>query len=136
MKWNTSIALFSAAVLTTVGSALAQAQTVEAKVPFAFVVRNQVLPAGTYRIHSIGSDLLEIRTGDNTVISTRYVGNNRLGDGDKLLFAKYGNQYFLREIFCESANINSALPVSKQEKSAQISEARLRMAEQTVAAVR
>jgi hypothetical protein len=138
MKRITAMALVSTATFITLGSALARAQTIEAKVPFAFVVRNDVLPAGTYRIRSIGTNVLQIETKDSRVneVSTTHFDNSGPAGNDRLVFTKYGDQYFLRQILCDSANISSALPASKLEKLAQLRDARLRNAEQTVASVR
>jgi hypothetical protein len=68
--------------------------------------------------------------------STTYFDNNGPGRDARLVFNKYGSQYFLREVLCDSPAINSALPASKLEKFAQIQEARLRNIEQSMAAVR
>jgi hypothetical protein len=68
--------------------------------------------------------------------SITYANWNSLGNDGKLVFSKYGDQYFLREILCDSARISSALPHSKLEKLAQNRELRLRNSEQTLAAVR
>jgi hypothetical protein len=138
MKRITAIALLSTATFITLGSALAQAQTVEAKIPFGFIVQNQVLPAGTYRISSAGTNLVKIWTRDRPVMEmiTTYSSSNGLGSDSALLFNKYGDQYFLREILCESANIRSTLPASNLEKQARIREARLHSTDQIMAAVR
>jgi hypothetical protein len=138
MKRITAITLFSVATFITLGSAFAQAQTVEAKIPFDFIVRNHVLPSGTYRIRTIGTNVVLIGTRDNPAMemSTTYASWSDSKTDGKLVFSKYGDQYFLREILCESARISSALPHSKLEKPAQIREARLRNTEQTMAAVR
>jgi hypothetical protein len=138
MNRITAIALLSTATFISLGSALARAQTIEAKIPFAFVVGNHVLPAGTYRISSLGTNLLQIGTMDKRVIETSitYRDNNGPASDGRLVFSKYGDQYFLREVQSESANINSGLPASKLEKQARIREARLRNAGQTVAALR
>jgi hypothetical protein len=137
MKRITAIALFSTATLITLGSALAQAQTVEAKIPFAFVVQNRVLPAGTYRIKSVGANLIEIGTGSKSILqTTTYAYANGPESDGKLVFSKYGDQYFLHEILCAYAPINSTLVPSRLEKLAQIREARLRSTEQALATVR
>ncbi len=138
MKRITAVILFSIATFITTGSALAQAQTIEAKIPFAFIVHSRVLPAGTYRIHSVGANLVEVRAKDNSVAetSTTYTDNNGSGTDNTVIFNKYGDQYFLREILCDSAIIRSTLPASKLEKLVQIQEARLRITEQTVASLR
>jgi hypothetical protein len=138
MNRLTAIALVSAATFINLGTAMAEARTVEAKIPFAFVVREHVFPAGTYRISSVGTNLVEIGTRDKPAMetSTTYFDNNGPGSDARLVFNKYGGQYFLREVLCDSPAINSALPTSKLEKLAQIQEARLRNIEQTMAAVR
>jgi hypothetical protein len=138
MKRVIAIALFSTATFITLGSAFARAQTVEANIPFAFVVKNRVLPSGTYRIRTIGTNAVLIGTRDKPAMemSTTYASWNDSKSDGKLVFSKYGDQYFLREILCDSAPITSALPHSKLEKLAQIREARLRGTEQDMAAVR
>jgi hypothetical protein len=138
MKRIIAIALFSTATFITLGSALARAQTVEAKIPFAFIVQNQVLLAGTYRISSAGTNLVKIETRNKPVMEmiTTYSYSKGLGSDSALLFNKYGDQYFLREILCESANIRSTLPASNLEKLARIREARIHSTDQIMAAVR
>jgi hypothetical protein len=54
----------------------------------------------------------------------------------KLVFNKYGDQYFLSEILCQSAGMNMAVPPSKLEKRVQLQEARLNANSQTFVAVR
>jgi hypothetical protein len=137
MKRIMAAVLYCFAAFITFGSALARAQTLQAKIPFAFVVRGKVLPPGTYRIHAVGNNLIEVRAKDNSAVetSTTHANNHGSVRDSTLVFSKYGEQYFLREILCESANLSSALPASKLETSAQIREARLRP-EQTVAAIR
>jgi hypothetical protein len=144
MNRITAIALLSTATFISLGSALAKAQTVKAKIPFPFVVRSRVLPAGTYWITSAGTNLLQIENRAKGVreMSATYSADNGPGRDGTLMFTKYDDQYFLREILCQSANISSDVPASKLEREAQIreaahiQEARIRNAEQTVAAVR
>jgi hypothetical protein len=132
------MALISTATIITLGSAVAQAATLEAKIPFAFVVQKHVLPAGTYRFSSVGSNFVQIGTRDKPVMETiaTHADNNGPGSDARLVFTKYGDQYFLREVLCDAPVINSALPASKLEKQVQIRLARLLSAEQTVAAIR
>jgi hypothetical protein len=132
-----AIALVSIATFN-VGSALARAATLEAKIPFSFVVRKKLFPAGTYRISSVGTNFVQIGTQDKPVMETlaTHFDNNGSGKDARLVFTKYGNQYFLREILCDSPVINFALPASKLEKQVQVQQARLLSADQTVAAVR
>ena len=101
-------------------------------------VTKHVLPAGTYRISSVGSNFVQIGTQDKPIMETiaTHADNNGPGNDARLVFTKYGDQYFLREVLCDAPVINSALPASKLEKQVQIRLARLLSAEQTVAAVR
>jgi hypothetical protein len=71
-------------------------------VPFDFAVGNTTLPAGTYtidRVQSNNSNNLELRSADghssaftSGIVSLQFNGN------PKLVFNRYGDQYFLHEI--------------------------------------
>ena len=140
MKRILEIAFFSTATFITFGSALAKAQSriIEAKVPFAFIVRNQLLPAGIYRISSMEPNLVQIKAIDKaaiTSVATQAYDSKREGQGE-LVFNKYGDQYFLRKVLCERATISVQLPASKLEESARSRETRPHSTDRAVAAVR
>jgi hypothetical protein len=129
MKRITAIAICALASLVTAGSAVAQGRTVKATVPFDFAVGNSHLPAGTYTISSADSRSLTglaIRSdsGKITVLTTAFADGKQSKTG-KLVFDKYGDQYFMREILCSNADINMELPVSKAEKKVQLQQASL-----------
>ena len=94
----------------------------KATVPFDFAVGNSHLPAGTYTISSAdlrGSTGLVIRSdsGKISVLTTAYA-DGKDSKNSKLVFDKYGDQYFMREILCSNSDMNVELPVSKAEKKA------------------
>jgi hypothetical protein len=132
MNRISAIALFVAASFVTAGSAMAQDHRVQATVPFNFTVNGESLPAGTY---IIGSDVTSPRI---VTISNRAKKVNLMAvtlpdsssshESNKLVFHKYGNQYFLSEIRCDAASMNAHLTTSKQEKwaKARTQEAALR----------
>ena len=60
-----------------------------------------------------------------TVLTTTTFDSREPRSGGKLVFNKYGDQYFLHEILCSSADMNMAVPTSKQEKRARVQEASL-----------
>ena len=126
MKRITSIALFVLAGLVSAGNVLAQDHGVRATVPFDFTVGNKVLPSGTYTIAPATEHVIVIRNREKniTVMSTSY-GDGKQSKTGKLVFNKYGDQYFLREILCSSADMSVELPASKTEKRARLQEARL-----------
>jgi hypothetical protein len=52
-----------------------------------------------------------------------------------LVFRKYGQKYFLRDVLCTEADMNVEVPTSRLEKRARVQEAQL-ASTQTVAVVR
>jgi hypothetical protein len=136
MKCSTALT-YLAATLISMGSARAHAQALTFKVPFDFAVGNQVLPAATYQVSYVGVHTILIRTNDGRFgAMTTTVADDKGSYGvGKLIFAKYGNQYFLHEVLCSDVAINEEIPKSKREKQARIQEAQLPHSE-TVAALR
>ena len=127
MKRITAIALFVIAAFITTGRAVAQDRAVRATVPFDFTVGDKLLPAGTYTITTASSDVIELRNYDRriAILSTATPDSKESRNGSKLVFDKYGDQYFLSEILCQSASMNVNLPTSKAEKRARVQEAML-----------
>jgi hypothetical protein len=132
MKNLTAIALFVAAGFVTAGSALAQDHKVTATVPFNFTVEGRTLPAGNY---TIGSDanspqLLTIADRkDGVTVMAITIPDASYGADNKLVFHRYGNQYFLSEVRSTNSSMRCHLATSKQEKWAknQTQEASLRV---------
>jgi len=127
MKRITAIAIVALAFLVTAGSALAQGHAVKATVPFDFAVGDSRLPAGTYTISSADagtSTALVIRSdAGNTTILAVASANGKQSKTGKLVFDKYGDQYFMREILSPNAEMNLQLPLSKAEKRIEQQEA-------------
>src|SRR5882757_2293643 len=100
MKRITAAALFALVSLVTVGSSLAQENAVQATIPFDFTVNSKLLPPGTYRIKAVSSNVVSIVSvgGNIAVMSLSYSDDTRPGDVGKLVFNRYGNQYFLSKI--------------------------------------
>lgn len=119
MKRITAIAFFALAALVA-GTAVAQDRAVKANVPFDFTVGNTHIPAGSYTISSTRTtSIVELRNaaGNVHIFGTGYA-NGKQSAASKLVFDKWGDRYFLREILCTSAGMNLQLPVSKAEKQA------------------
>ena len=137
MKRITAIALFTIASFVTAGIALAQDRAVQATVPFDFTVGNKLLPSGTYTITSPSSHIVEVKNFDRHIALLVIVNpnDNHSGNG-RLVFDKYGDQYFLHKILCQSAAINMDLPASKAEKRVRAQEAMLNSSNQVLVATR
>ena len=120
MKRITAITFLALATLVTAGSAVAQEHAVKANVPFDFSVGSAHVPAGTYTIspaneRSSNTIMLRNDTGKVTILAMAYADGTQAKTG-KLVFDKWGDRYFLREILCANADMNLKLPVSKAEK--------------------
>ena len=79
------------------------------------------MPAGEYTISTPLRQIVEVRSADRTKTATIVSSQsyNESGSGSKLVFDKYGDQYFLRHILCHSiASLNLDVPQGKAEKSA------------------
>jgi hypothetical protein len=125
MKRITAIALLAIANLAMAGNSFAQSNGLRANVPFDFTVANKLLPAGTYTIHRESSGLIQIRNHDKP-IAVLTIGNqdgNTSPNGGKLVFHKYGDQYFLSEILSDWATMNVTVPRSKAETRVQLQQA-------------
>ncbi len=126
MKFN-SIAQSSLVVLSllfTAAGAYAQSAA-RADVPFAFKVGKAQLPAGTYAVQgNHGSNIVTVRniqTGASALVLSRQEAPSK--KTDKLIFHRYGNQYFLAEILGGQGSQATVLPATKQEKELQIARA-------------
>jgi hypothetical protein len=138
MKRTTAIALIAMANFALAGTSFAQSNGVRATVPFDFTVGSKLLPSGTYTIQkqSTNGNVIVIRSHDKPIATLSLVNqdSNKSPNGGKLLFHKYGGQYFLSEILCDRAGMNVELPPSKTEKRAQLQQATLKTSSPTVVA--
>ena len=138
MKRITATALFTLAALVTTGGVMAQGRAVRATVPFDFTVGDKLLPAGNYEITKISSSAVELQNRDKHVAIFAHTNydSRQSRNGSKLVFDKYGDQYFLSEVLCEPSAINVSLPQSKAEKQARMHLASLQTPSQVYVAAK
>jgi hypothetical protein len=137
MKRIASIALFALVSFATVGFASAQQRSVKADVPFDFTVGNKLVPAGTYTISAVWDGVIEIQNWDaHVALLSRTDPDNKQSKPAKLVFTKYGDQYFLSEILCASVDMNMSVPASRAEKRAHDQQASLQNATQVFVALK
>ena len=138
MKRITATALLAIANLAMAGTSFAQSNGVRATVPFDFTVGSKLLPSGTYTIkpESTNPNVIVIRSHDKPIaaLSLVHQDGNTSPNGGKLLFHKYGGQYFLSEILCDQADMNVEIPPSKTEERVQRQQATLNSSSQVVVA--
>jgi len=125
MNRTTSRVAIGAALLTTffllsIESAQAQSNRMRATIPFAFYSDEGVLPAGDYDIERLGSGVAKLFNRDThaVVVSNTISISNRTSQSvsAKLVFHRYGNDYFLKEMWWEGAADGGALLPSKAER--------------------
>jgi hypothetical protein len=138
MKRITAIALLAIANFAMAGMSFAQSYGVKANVPFDFTVANKLLPAGSYTIIRESTGLIEIRNHDKPVAVLTVVSHdeNTSSDGGKLIFHKYGDQYFLSEILSDWATMNVNVPRSKAETRVRLQQAMVHPASEVFIATR
>jgi hypothetical protein len=110
MKTRTlQFAVVLAAVLASAIHVAAQTTTKEtllrANIPFAFVAGGVHLSAGEYRVYHPGNPyVIVIEKQDGSEHAMTYVRPSSIDPGKnstKLLFHRYGDQYFLAEVWTE-----------------------------------
>jgi hypothetical protein len=113
-------ALLGLGLLLVTASAYAQTLPIEANVPFDFIVNGATMPSGGYSIDSIGESgkALFIHNLDQKARSL--VLSNRCeklspSKTTKLVFHRYGDRYFLTQIWVRGENAGRQLPVSRRE---------------------
>jgi hypothetical protein len=124
MKNNVYGALMILALAMIVSVApLAQAQArTRASVPFEFSLDQKSMPAGIYEISALNNRVLLVRnleTKDARLVieSMNVEASTAAGiPHAKMVFHKYGDQYFLAELWNGQSSIGIAFPESKQEK--------------------
>ena len=141
MNRISAIGLLTIASLATCTGAIAQQPAVKANIPFDFTVGNTWMPAGEYTISSPYRQVIQLRSADlaktATVVSTQSFHESR--SGSKLVFDKYGDQYFLHRLLCPSAaSLNLDVAQGKAEKRARdrFLEAKLHNGEETMVAAK
>ncbi len=111
------------AFMTAVASANGQSsRTVIATVPFEFKVGDKALPAGDYTLGTISdsSSALVIRNQDSNRAAVRLtmpIEVSKASDKGKLVFHRYGQNYFLSEVWSGGETTGRQLSKSKQERT-------------------
>jgi hypothetical protein len=121
-KQTLAVAVALAISILGVGDCFARPGMLQANIPFAFEVGDKRLPAGQYQIESVttGSGTLQVirqsNGGANIFLSTIAVEVHDSNSKAKLVFHRYGSEYFLAQIWNGKGKVR--LNESKQEKEA------------------
>ena len=109
------------ALITATAFAQLPVEHIRVNIPFDFMVMGRTLPAGYYEITRLsdGPEVLVIsnvthRRDHATMETTPEQGP--VSSHGKLVFHRYGDSYFLHEIWTAGLNTGRELPPSHQEK--------------------
>jgi hypothetical protein len=92
-------------------------------IPFDFTVCREQLPAGKYKVRPITSastNVLLVRSEDNRsaeIVCTHDIQSTRRAANGKLIFNRYGDQYFLSEMWFPGERIGNQLVKSESEEA-------------------
>jgi hypothetical protein len=107
--------------LTMVGESVAQTIRMKADVPFEFIVNGSTLPPGQYTIQSFGTAdgrTLLLRSPDKNEkasVNSIDVEAMKSARDTKLIFHRYGNRYFLSQVWVAGNDRGHELPKSHRE---------------------
>ena len=97
----------------------AQSIMLKADIPFDFVVGDKQLPSGEYHVKQINSGTTLIQGKDahsSAVVLTAAAQAAKISDVSKLVFNRYGDQYFLSKIWEASSVAGRQVVKSRLER--------------------
>ena len=112
--------MLALALLAATQSVRAQ-EPVLVNIPFEFTAGKMTLPAGEYRVQDlrVGSSVLLIQRTDasaSMLVTSMAVSANGPQDKTELIFHRYGNRYFLAQVWRAGESRGRELQKSAQEK--------------------
>ena len=110
---NFGLALLAAASVYAQGS-----QKLNVQVPFDFHLGNSMLPSGEYTVDEAATGVVRLRSANSksaAMIITIPVQTFDTPSQGKLVFNKYGDEYFLSQIWQAGVNAGRELPKSRRE---------------------
>jgi hypothetical protein len=124
MRKHVCLSLLALSFLVSMAAgAPASAKSVDAmraQIPFDFHVGDELVPAGDYTVRSLNDDesMLRITDGKHgAAVNTNWAQGRTGGESRaRLVFNKYGDQYFLAAVWGADST-GRKLPASKRERS-------------------
>ena len=121
---------FFATLLALTAGALAQTGSGDlvVDVPFAFSANGQKLPAGHYIVKQDTGLIRIFNHGNVGVFVPTHAAYRTKSDGSKLVFHRYGDDYFLSEVWTTGSRNGKELYPSRSEREAKSKRAEMEMA--------
>jgi hypothetical protein len=118
MKSRVTSLLSIGIALVAVAAVQAQDKTVAATVPFSFYMGGSAMPQGSYRLDELSHGAVICMRSKDIVksVTTHEIVGKKQAEPARLVFHRYGQSYFLAEIWTGDASAGQALAVSQREK--------------------
>jgi hypothetical protein len=118
MKSRVTSLLSIGIALVAVAAVQAQDKTVTANVPFSFYMGSSTMPQGAYKVDELsrGAAVCLRSTAATKVATTHAISGKKQVEPARLVFHRYGESYFLAEIWTGDRSIGKALAASPREK--------------------
>jgi hypothetical protein len=118
MKSRVTRILSIGIALVAVAAVQAQDKTVTANVPFSFYLGSSAMPQGAYKVKELahGTIVSLMSTDAINAVTTHEILNQKWIEPARLVFHRYGESYFLAEIWTGDASNGHALTPSPREK--------------------
>jgi hypothetical protein len=113
-------ALVGLGLFLATASASAQTVWLKTNIPFNFIVNKAELPAGEYTLRSLGSSDtgMLIQSTDSQIakmVLPSVCASSKVPTASKLVFHRYGSEYFLAQIWRAGYEQGKELPKSSRE---------------------
>jgi len=91
----------------------------KAEIPFAFQVGSSRLDAGTYTVNDLAQHIISVGNGSHSAMAvTRQETGVNPSTSGKIVFRKYGDKYFLAEVWTKGDTDHMTIARSKAEDNA------------------
>jgi hypothetical protein len=115
MKANRFLVVVIATAMLLTAAAAAQTINLTSDVPFDFSAGQTMLKSGECTIHTLNNGIVQLRDSDNSSVSTLLIADDTRSANDaKLVFNRYGDTYFLSQIW--NADYKFGVSTSKRER--------------------
>ncbi len=100
-------------------ASVAHAQSLKAEIPFEFVVGDKRMPVGEYTVKPFTPQAVMIQSKDcnsSAIVLSSAVQAKKFQESGKLVFNRYGDQYFLSQIWTPGTFNGRLVPKSRLER--------------------
>jgi len=124
------VGIIALAFASAIAASAQNQRTLMVNIPFEFTVKGKTLPAGDYivsRAATAASDALTIKRRDNEasgIVLTIPVQADRIENRSRLIFNRYGERYFLSQVWTAGDQLGQQLHKTRQERSLELELAR------------